>query len=177
MVTVAQVSDWAMVLLLISYSTCTYSFIWLKKGLSTKTWSFFLKKRWVWNIYFAQSQVFKRKNYFKKVKLMSLKSHLLEQVCCSLFLSKWLSLSFSYVLEFGKTGFGIPVAHVELYNSTIELRKVVILCSLFIQFLIIRLYVEAKYLSVSTCLPVFLSVVHQYFYLCSLFSLLLKIQT
>lgn len=173
MVIVAQVSDWAMVLLLISYSTCTYSFIWLKKYLVPKHGHFFLKK----NIYFAQSQVFKRKNYLKKVKIMSLKSHLLEQVCCSLFLSKWLSLSFSYILEFGKTGFGIPVAHVELYNSTIELRKVVILCSLFIQFLIIRLYFEAKYLSVSTCLPVFLSVVHQYFYLCSLFSLLLKIQT
>lgn len=109
-------------------------------------------------MYFAQSQVFKRKNYFKKVKLMSLKSHLLEQVCCSLFLSKWLSLSFSYILEFGKTGFGIPVAHVELYNSTIELRKVVILCSLFIQFLIIRLYFEAKYLSVSTCLSVCISI-------------------
>uniref|UniRef100_A0A8W8JZH2 Lipid-binding serum glycoprotein C-terminal domain-containing protein n=1 Tax=Magallana gigas TaxID=29159 RepID=A0A8W8JZH2_MAGGI len=29
--------------------------------------------------------------------------------------------------EFGKTGFGIPVAHVELYNSTIELRKDIIL--------------------------------------------------
>lgn len=51
---------------------------------------------------------------------------------------------FIYVLDLGNTGFIIPVAHVILYNSTIELRKVRILCNFFIHFLIIRFYLETK---------------------------------